>query len=432
MGKTRKALKIAEERYRKLNDRVLKEALPKRVAIPSGKASAGKHNGRYGDLKNNLLARSFDGSIKTILFINTCTGDKSEDHAFKFSGSLAEDLGLKVLFIDLSLWTLSLQEVFRINYTLGLSDLFSHNDHMASRIQKVGPGNLYAMRLGKEHSGFLELFESGKFNQLLKNISDRFDFIILKAPETASFQECRMLCSKVDTVVLVLKPGTNSAQIILSEKNNKEHSADKLLGVVINKTKNYRHQFVKTASVFVAICLILTFGLLIRNDYLSVTSKTEKASIKSEKSSTPAQPKYRANENMLYDSDHDRVTEEKIKTETMVGRESIHESPKEINSPIDTAKEKSRTTQEVVPSQTADPILKPEEGSDENNRIQNTKERVVVVQRGETLFRIIYRNYGTYNDKIASLVLRKNPKILSPSHIVAGQSIKLPDINQLD
>ena len=91
MGKTRKALKRAEDQYRKLNNEVLKEALPNReVAIPSGQYSVKKRKDRYEDLKNNLLARNFDGSIKIILFINTCNEDESEDHAYEFSVSLGE------------------------------------------------------------------------------------------------------------------------------------------------------------------------------------------------------------------------------------------------------------------------------------------------------------------------------------------------------
>lgn len=433
MGKTHKALKEAEDRYRKLNHRIVKQDLPRWVTTPSAKAFFRKRKDRYGDLKKNLLARGFDGSPKTILFINTFTEKNgSEDYAFKFSASLTQDLGFKVLFIDLDLWTLSLQDVFKINYTLGLSDLFSHDNNMASGIKKVGPGNLYTMRLGREDYEFLKLFESGKFKEFLKNICDKFNYIVFKAPATASFQECRVLCSKLDAVVLVLKAGTNTAQIIRSEKNIREYSADKLLGMIIHKTKNYRRQFTKTASVFLAISLILTVGLLIGNGYLEIPSKIKNITMNFEKSTIPVQPKHPAKGTVLYDSDHNRRPEEKINTQKKVVTKQIHELPQQVKPPIDTVKEKSVKIQEVVSSKLAEPIVKPKKDSDKKNRIRNKKERVVVVQKGETLFRIIYKNYGTYNNKIASLVLRENPKIKSPKHIVAGQSIKLPELSQLD
>ena len=63
------------------------------------------------------------------------------------------------------------------------------------------------------------------------------------------------------------------------------------------------------------------------------------------------------------------------------------------------------------------------------SRVKPRQAQIVVVKKGETLFRIIYRTYGTYNDKIVSIVLSENPKIFNPTHIVAGQVIKLPEIN---
>ena len=93
---------------------------------------------------------------------------------------------------------------------------------------------------------------------------------------------------------------------------------------------------------------------------------------------------------------------------------------------------KSTPTVEGVPPKIAGPTLKPKVDVDESDRLQKTKERVVLVQRGESLYRIIFKNYGTYNSKILGLVLRENPKILNPSHVAVGQPITLPDINQLN
>lgn len=431
MGKIYKALKSADEQCRKVNDRVLRPTLPKQVAVSSGKASARTRKNSYRDLKNKLLTRNIGGTIKTILFINTYNGYESTDPAFKFSALLAEDSGIKVLFMDLNLWNLNLQEVFRINYNLGLSDLFINEGKMASRIEKIGPKNLYTMRLGSGHSGFLELFEPGN-NQFLNQIRKKFDYIILKSPTTVSFQECRILCSKVDSVVLVLKQGTNAAHRILTNKNSIEQSADKLLGGIINMSRYDRHQFVKVASVIVAICLILTFGSLMRNGSIRSTSTTKEVSIRSEKSIPPTRVKIAENATVRNDNEHDKVLVTKINTGLVVAREQNYESSIEVNPPIDTAEEKSSTSPEVVPLKAAEPIPETEVALNEMNEIQGEKERVVVVQKGETLFRIIYDNYGTYNDKIESLVFRENPKIKSSSQIFTGQSIKLPEINQLD
>jgi len=193
MGKTHDALKMAEEQYRKRLLRTSREPLSKGVANTLDQTLARKYMDSYGDLKNNLLTRSSDGSnkgvtstpdqtsarkymdsykdiknnlltqdsdgsIKRVLFINIFNEGESSDHAIRFAASLTEDSDLKVLIVDLNLWTLSLQEVFRIDHTLGLFDLFSKNGQKTFPIKKVGPRDLYTIRLGGDHSRLVDLF----------------------------------------------------------------------------------------------------------------------------------------------------------------------------------------------------------------------------------------------------------------------------------
>ena len=124
MGRTHDALKRAEEQHRKHLLRTSREPLSKGVASTLYQTSARKHMDSHDSLKKNFLTRDSDGSIKSILFIHTFNGGESSDHAIRFAASLTEDSKLKVLIVDLNLWTLSLQEVFKIDHTLGLFDLF--------------------------------------------------------------------------------------------------------------------------------------------------------------------------------------------------------------------------------------------------------------------------------------------------------------------
>lgn len=117
-------------------------------------------------------------------------------------------------------------------------------------------------------------------------------------------------------------------------------------------------------------------------------------------------------------------------TETKAARVQIHESPKEASLNINTVNEKSPTTHKLPPLTMAESILNPFKGIDKNNRIENVKEWNEVVEEAETLYRIIYRNYGSYNENIVRLVLRENPKILNPRFIVVGQTITLSEIKR--
>ena len=455
MGRTREALKRAEDQYREHQIRISHEVLAKERGSKQGRASARKNMNFYGDLKNKLRIRNIDGSIRSILFIKTFKGGEFSDHAIKFATSLVEDLRIKVLLVDLNIGCLDLREAFEIDHVLFLSDLFI-DEHKTVLPKKVGPGNLYKIRWGGNHSSLAEAFISEEFDRFRKSMYEKFDYLVLNVPEGANSRECRLLCSKVDAVVLILKSDKIADRIALNAKNYFQNSADKVLGFVISNTRTYRHKFLKTASMAVMLCLIFASGFLIGNGNFGVFSKIKKAPENYEKSISHVQPMHKSNITVFNDFNHNTIPEKKISTEKKVAREKIQESPQKVNLSIDLIKDKSPMAREIVPSILAKPIEKPiaehiakeiaepiekpiakamtipENHSDENNEVQDRKERVVIVQRGETLFRIIYKNYGKYNDKIARLVLHENPKILGPSHIKAGQSIKLPDINKVD
>jgi nucleoid-associated protein YgaU len=65
-------------------------------------------------------------------------------------------------------------------------------------------------------------------------------------------------------------------------------------------------------------------------------------------------------------------------------------------------------------------------------KAQSAAARTVVAQRNDNLSRIIERAYGRYKDRLLAKVLKENPEILTPDFILAGQVIRLPDLEPTD
>ena len=244
MGKTYEALEQAEKEYQAERQGTAPEAPTTGVAPPPRRASTRPTMDRYEDLKTNLLTRYADGSIKTILFASTTHGDGCSTTAVNFASALTRDSQLKVLLIEVNLRTPSLHDVFKIDRANGLSDLLAGNGQIASQVKKVGPGSLYVLTGGGHHSGPVGLFECKRFDQFLKSMSKKFDYIILDAPPVSGFPECRVVCPKVDGVVLVIKSGKTRRQVALRAKKHVEEAGGNVLGVVINKRKYYIPDFI--------------------------------------------------------------------------------------------------------------------------------------------------------------------------------------------
>ena len=194
---------------------------------------------RYVDLKTNLLSRHPNGRVKTILFTGTSHGDGVSTTALHFAETLARDGRFKVLLVEVNLRTPSLRQVCQIRDNNGLFDVLAGNGRKVYQIRKVGPGSLYVITGGRNQPEPVNLLESARFDQFLGLAREKFDYIILDGPPVPFFSEFRVLCSKVDGVVLVVVKCKTRRQVALRAKEELQNAGGKVLGVVVNRWKYF-------------------------------------------------------------------------------------------------------------------------------------------------------------------------------------------------
>ena len=239
MGKTYEALARAEKEYQENLLRTSRKGKNLRVVAPPKRLLEHVAPEAYEELNANLLTRYDDRPIKRIVFAGTSRGVGCTTTAINFAIALSNNSNFKVLLIDANLRTPSVHDVFKIDHTPGLSDLLSNNTRMSSTFNKVGPENLYILPCGGYHSGSVNLYGSNGFDQFLKTVSEQFDYLILDVPAITAFPESRVICSKVDGVIMVLMSGRTRLQVALRAKQALEDTGGKILGVVLNRKKHY-------------------------------------------------------------------------------------------------------------------------------------------------------------------------------------------------
>ncbi|MEN8754269.1 MAG: CpsD/CapB family tyrosine-protein kinase [Desulfobacterales bacterium] len=239
MGKYFEALERAEKAYgRRAPEAPLK---PIAETPPPISPSEATHEPMdcYEALKTNILSHHPGQTIKTILFLGTTHGDGASTTAINFATTLARSFRLKVLLIEANLRTPGVHTAFRIEPERGLSDIMSNGDKPDFYIKKVKSGNLSVVTAGSKLTEAVSLFESDRFNEFLTSVRVAFDYIILDGPPITSFSEARVLCTKVDGVVIVIEAGKTREQVAVRAKKELEEAGGKVLGVVLNKRKFY-------------------------------------------------------------------------------------------------------------------------------------------------------------------------------------------------
>ena len=237
MGRTYEALERAEKEY----DRNAQVVPLKPFIEPHPPISLGNPVTEpmdcYEVLKTNILARHPAHTIKTILFSGTTHGDGASTTAINFATTLARNGQISVLLIEANLRTPSLHSTFQLESEHGLSDIMTSGDKPTLYIKKVEAGNLSIVTAGSEPTGAVSLFESERFSEFLKSMRAVYDYIILDGPPVPGFSEARVLCAKVDGVVLVIEAGKTREQVAVRAKKELEEAGGKVLGVVLNKRK---------------------------------------------------------------------------------------------------------------------------------------------------------------------------------------------------
>lgn len=241
MGKIYEAQKRADKEHQKKQKKSVYVYKPKTSIQTVTKKPALATAESQDSLRANLQIRTADSRIKTIMFTGISQSSGVSSTAISFATSLAAESSNKVLLIDANLRNPYLHEVFNIApYSLGLTDLLDNTNDTEACIKYIkvaAPSNLFVLVSGQKTLRPAMFFESRKFDRFLNTIRMQFDCIILDVPPAPIFSESRIICSKVDGVVLVIVSGKTRRQVALRAKLELERAGANLMGIVLNRRK---------------------------------------------------------------------------------------------------------------------------------------------------------------------------------------------------
>ncbi len=193
----------------------------------------------YEDILTRINTGYPENAIKSIMFTGAVHGGGATTTALNFAKTLVKNGEVKVLLIDANLRTPQLHNLFNITSGRGLSDVLIDNDQKAFKILKFGSSYLFVLAGGGDYKGAVSLFESKRFAEFLNKSRKTFDYVILDGAPLPNSAETRVLCDKVDGVVMVIESGKLRRQVAIRAKQELEDAGARILGVVLNKRKYY-------------------------------------------------------------------------------------------------------------------------------------------------------------------------------------------------
>jgi capsular exopolysaccharide synthesis family protein len=168
--------------------------------------------------------------------------------AINLAHSLAK-IGESVLLIDGDLRSPRLHQIKQLNNKTGLTTLLTletaSDEAIKQTIKQNGYGNLHILTAGERSVNPANLLSSSQMKRLLKELSAHFNYIIIDSPPALYFADSAILSTLVDAVILVVREGESSRQMILKTRKVFQSVGANLIGMVLNGVSFSRSNYVK-------------------------------------------------------------------------------------------------------------------------------------------------------------------------------------------
>lgn len=166
------------------------------------------------DIKNTIYSEEFKKirtnlkytstkSNRTILITSSEAGEGKSTIALNLASSLAED-NKKVVLVDCDLRRPSLHKYLKISNNSGVSDILVGKKSLLSCIRKVND-NFSIITAGYKSLNPMELLDTEEMDNLIKELKNKFDYVIIDSPPITVVSDAQILASKVDGIIVVVK-----------------------------------------------------------------------------------------------------------------------------------------------------------------------------------------------------------------------------------
>ena len=183
-------------------------------------------------LDEQLLLLIKDREIKTLLFTSPVYEKGNTEAIANIARSLTEKGNFRILVIDANFRRLSFNKVTNQPAGPGLVDVIEEKVTLEKSVQTVDK-KITVLKPGKTDLNPITLVDSHRMSELLKEASEKYDLVIIDAPDLMH-RESLLLGPHVDGVVILVNEGKTRkhvAQVMLEPLKDKKA---RILGVILN------------------------------------------------------------------------------------------------------------------------------------------------------------------------------------------------------
>lgn len=192
----------------------------------------------YRVVRTNLQFAGAGKQIKLISFTSTTPFEGKSTTISNVAITMAQD-DKKVLLIDCDMRKPVQHKKFGLP-NKGLSNYIATGADFSDVVQRNVVENLDVLPSGPIPPNPSEILGSARMEELLKEVSAQYDYVLLDMPPVLPVTDAAVIGSKVDGVIFVLSAGDISPEEAKEAQNRLKQSGANVLGVILNKVPQQR------------------------------------------------------------------------------------------------------------------------------------------------------------------------------------------------
>lgn len=189
----------------------------------------------FRELRRALERLHRDAGTKVIVVSSAVSGDGKSVTTLNLAASLAESPGTRVLVVDADLHKASISAYLGLarDSGPGLSELLDQPDlALADAVRRVDGVDLSIVFAGARHPQPFTLISSPRLDGLLREMRERYDYVLIDTPPIVPVADGRVLSRSADGVLMVVRAHQTPRPMVIKALRFLDKGA--VLGLVLN------------------------------------------------------------------------------------------------------------------------------------------------------------------------------------------------------